>query len=151
MRTGQGILAAVILFLGILAFPLGNDILSPAASLTAAVAALMVTLWVTEAIPLEATALVPLVAFPLLGILTVQQSAAPYADPVDLPVPWFYHSPCDGTMESAPADSPAYYPHCRNLTPPPDPGIYDRNGIYLDVDFQYRDRDDDGSDSNCNR
>jgi len=82
MRTGQGILAAVVLFLGILAFPLGTDILPHQARLTAAVVALMVTLWVTEAIPLEVTALVPLVAFPLLGILTVQQSAAPYADPV---------------------------------------------------------------------
>ena len=82
MRTGYGLLAAGILFIAILALPIQDDILPPAARFTAAVAALMVTLWVTEALPLEATALIPLIFFPLLGILTVQQSAAPYADQV---------------------------------------------------------------------
>ncbi len=80
MRTGSGIVAAGILFIAVLALPIPDNILSQAARFTAAVAVLMVTLWVTEAIPLEATALIPLILFPLLGILTVQQSAAPYAD-----------------------------------------------------------------------
>jgi sodium-dependent dicarboxylate transporter 2/3/5 len=48
----------------------------------AAVTALMVIWWITEAVPLEATALVPVVAFPLLGILSLQEAAAPYADRV---------------------------------------------------------------------
>ena len=82
MRTDSGILAGAVLFIAILTFPLQNDILPPAARFTAAVAVLMVTLWVTEAIPLAATALLPLIAFPLLGVLTVQQSAAPYADQI---------------------------------------------------------------------
>jgi len=43
---------------------------------------LMVVWWVTEAVPLEATALVPIVAFPLLGVLTPSATAAPYADKV---------------------------------------------------------------------
>ena len=49
---------------------------------TAAVAALMAIWWVTEAIPIAATALVPLVLFPLLGIASMNAAAAPYANPV---------------------------------------------------------------------
>ena len=82
MRSDFGILAGAFLFIAILAIPFRNDILPPAARFTAAVAVLMVTLWVTEAIPLAATALLPLILFPLLGVLTVQQSAAPYADQI---------------------------------------------------------------------
>jgi len=40
----------------------------------------MVVWWVTEAIPIYATALVPLVLFPILGILTPIDAAASYAD-----------------------------------------------------------------------
>jgi sodium-dependent dicarboxylate transporter 2/3/5 len=75
-------LAAGILFIATLAIPVQDDVLPPAARFTAAVAVLMVTLWMTEALPLEATALIPLIFFPLLGILTIQQSAAPYADQI---------------------------------------------------------------------
>ena len=48
----------------------------------AAVAALMAAWWVTEAIPIPATALLPLVLFPLLGVLPVDEAAAPFANPV---------------------------------------------------------------------
>jgi solute carrier family 13 (sodium-dependent dicarboxylate transporter), member 2/3/5 len=54
----------------------------PAAQRTAAVAVLMAVWWLTEALPIAATALLPLVAFPLLGILTPAAAAAPYANPV---------------------------------------------------------------------
>lgn len=47
--------------------------------LTAAVAILMGAWWMTEAIPLAATALVPLVLFPVLGADTFKDAAAPYA------------------------------------------------------------------------
>lgn len=47
----------------------GGTLAHPAVA-TAALAALMAVWWMTEAIPLEATALVPLVAIPLLGIYT---------------------------------------------------------------------------------
>jgi solute carrier family 13 (sodium-dependent dicarboxylate transporter), member 2/3/5 len=56
--------------------------LEPLARRTAAVAALMAVWWLTEAVPIAATALVPLVLFPLLGILAPAQAAAPYANPV---------------------------------------------------------------------
>ena len=48
----------------------------------AAVAALMAIWWITEAVPLAATALVPLVLFPILGVLRMADAAAPYANPV---------------------------------------------------------------------
>lgn len=50
--------------------------------LVAAVGVLMATWWMSEAIPLSATALLPIVAFPLLGVLTVGEATAPYADPI---------------------------------------------------------------------
>lgn len=49
---------------------------------TAAVASLMAIWWFTEAIPLSATALLPIVLFPLLGVLDIADAAAPYADKV---------------------------------------------------------------------
>ena len=47
-----------------------------------AVAAWLVVWWMTEAVPLPVTALLPLVLFPLLGIFSVQEAAAPYASPI---------------------------------------------------------------------
>ncbi len=49
---------------------------------TAAVAAFMVAWWVTEAVPLAATALLPIVLLPLLGVLTIDAASAPYASPI---------------------------------------------------------------------
>jgi sodium-dependent dicarboxylate transporter 2/3/5 len=46
------------------------------------VAALMAIWWVTEALPIPVTALVPIVAFPLTGVATINQAAAPYANPL---------------------------------------------------------------------
>ncbi len=42
----------------------------------------MITWWLTEAVPLEATSLIPIAAFPVLGITTIKLAAAPYADEV---------------------------------------------------------------------
>src|SRR3712207_2692555 len=42
----------------------------------------MATWWVTEAVPLAATALLPLALFPLLGIVSIDAAAEPYANPV---------------------------------------------------------------------
>ncbi len=47
---------------------------------TAAAATLIAIWWMTEAIPIPATALLPLVLFPGLGILTAPSAAAPYAN-----------------------------------------------------------------------
>ena len=56
--------------------------LSDAGRVTAAVVILMAVWWITEAIPLEATSLLPIVLFPLLGVSTVKAAAAPYASDV---------------------------------------------------------------------
>jgi sodium-dependent dicarboxylate transporter 2/3/5 len=47
----------------------------------AAVATLMAIWWITEAIPIAATALVPLVMFPLLGIEGIEETASHYGHP----------------------------------------------------------------------
>lgn len=49
---------------------------------TTAIATWMAIWWVTEAVPIAATALLPLVVFPLLGVATMTAAAAPYANPV---------------------------------------------------------------------
>lgn len=56
--------------------------LSPEAWRVAGIALLMASWWITEALPIPATALLPLILFPLLGISSVRDAAAPYADPV---------------------------------------------------------------------
>lgn len=48
----------------------------------AASAVLMAVWWITEAVPIAVTALLPLVLFPLLGLDEMKAVAAPYADPV---------------------------------------------------------------------
>jgi len=47
-----------------------------------AVAVLMITWWIAEALPMPAVALVPLVLFPLMGIAKISDAAAPYANEV---------------------------------------------------------------------
>ncbi len=56
--------------------------LNSASAQVLAVAALMITWWVTEALPMPAVALLPLILFPLLGIARMEEVAAPYANPV---------------------------------------------------------------------
>ncbi len=48
----------------------------------AAVVALMAILWITEAVPLAATSLIPIVAFPTLGILDGSQIAKAYVNSI---------------------------------------------------------------------
>lgn len=58
------------------------DGLSAEAWWVVSLAMLMVVWWVTEAIPIAATALLPLAVLPLLGAASVKDAAAPYADPI---------------------------------------------------------------------
>jgi sodium-dependent dicarboxylate transporter 2/3/5 len=73
-----GLILGPIVFLVIVLLDLepGN----PTVTRMAAVAALMATWWITEAIPLAATALVPIVLFPLLGILEGKDTAPIYVN-----------------------------------------------------------------------
>jgi sodium-dependent dicarboxylate transporter 2/3/5 len=47
---------------------------------TAAIGAWMAVWWMTEAVPLAVTSLLPLILFPLTGVLKLDAAAAPYAD-----------------------------------------------------------------------
>ena len=49
---------------------------------TAGAAVLMAAFWIAESIPIPATALLPLVLFPALGLGDVRDTAAPYANPI---------------------------------------------------------------------
>ncbi|MFG2734815.1 SLC13 family permease [Streptomyces carpaticus] len=59
----------------------GDSSLSTPARTTAAVVVLVAVWWMTEALPLPATSLIPIVAFPLLGILEIGEATAPFAHP----------------------------------------------------------------------
>lgn len=56
--------------------------MSEAAWNVASVAVLMACLWLTEAIPVPATALTPLALFPLLGLGSIKEVATPYSNPL---------------------------------------------------------------------
>lgn len=56
--------------------------LSHQARATAGIAVLMAIWWLTETIPLSATALLPLVLFPITGAVDIKTAAAPYANTV---------------------------------------------------------------------
>ncbi|MEP7380854.1 MAG: DASS family sodium-coupled anion symporter [Gemmatimonadota bacterium] len=76
-----GLILGLVLFFLMLAAPAPDGMTLPAWR-TAAVGALMATWWVTEAIPIPATALLPIALFPILGILNIDQAGAPYANPI---------------------------------------------------------------------
>lgn len=80
-RLRSGFLLAAPLVL-LLAFSPPLFGLSLAGTRVACLALLMGVLWVTEAVPIAATSLLPMVVLPLLGVSTIRQSAAPYADPI---------------------------------------------------------------------
>jgi sodium-dependent dicarboxylate transporter 2/3/5 len=56
--------------------------MSPAAFKTAGLAFWMASWWVSEVVPIPATALLPLVISPLAEISAIKAVAAPYAHPV---------------------------------------------------------------------
>ena len=68
--------AALMLFLGP---PVG---LTEPAWITAACMTLMAIWWMTEAIPVPVTALLPIVLFPLFGIAGIKETTASYAHPI---------------------------------------------------------------------
>ncbi|EHR62155.1 SLC13 family permease [Saccharomonospora cyanea] len=68
--------------LAVAVFLLLPDSLSGPGKTTAAVAVLMAVWWVTEALPLAATALLPMVLFPFFGVSDIGDAAAPYADDI---------------------------------------------------------------------
>ncbi|AUH32697.1 SLC13 family permease [Paracoccus tegillarcae] len=60
----------------------GSEGLTPDARIVAAVGTLMAIWWMTEAIPLAATSLLPIVLIPLLTERTVSEATSPYASSI---------------------------------------------------------------------
>lgn len=76
LRLSSGVLLSLlVVFLN--PFGLGQE-----ANSVLSVATLMVTWWVMEALPMPVVALLPLIFFPLLKIESLDEAAAPYANPV---------------------------------------------------------------------
>jgi len=73
-----GLLAGPVLFAAVLLLPL-PDGMTPAGLHVAAVAVLMAVWWISGAIPIPATALLPIVLFPLLGVMSGGKVTQAYA------------------------------------------------------------------------
>jgi len=76
-----GLLGGILVFVILLFLPVPEG-LSDAAWKTAAVTILMGIWWITEAIPISATALLPIVLFPVLGVFSIGDATGPYANPL---------------------------------------------------------------------
>jgi len=59
-----------------------HGFLNPKSVVVLSLGAWMVTWWITEAMPIPVTALLPMVLFPLLQVSTVREASQPYGDPV---------------------------------------------------------------------
>ena len=77
-RRMIGLVAGPVL--AVLLYVVLPDDLGHPGALTAAIAILMATWWMTEAIPIPATALIPLLAFPVLGDVSVDEVGASYGN-----------------------------------------------------------------------
>ncbi|XPV74781.1 MAG: SLC13 family permease [Desulfovibrio sp.] len=74
-----GFFAGPLLFILILLMPQPEG-MSPEALKVAAVTVLMAVWWITEAIPIPATSLLPIALFPMLGVMKAGHATAPYAN-----------------------------------------------------------------------
>jgi solute carrier family 13 (sodium-dependent dicarboxylate transporter), member 2/3/5 len=79
--TGR-ILGPVLALLVYVLIPSGEGGLGTAGRGTAAVGVLMAVWWISEALPLPATSLLPIALFPLVGVFDVGEATAPYADDI---------------------------------------------------------------------
>ncbi|WP_455218148.1 SLC13 family permease [Kaarinaea lacus] len=78
-RRLVGLILGPLLFILMFIMPTPAE-MSPAALAVCAVAILMATWWITEALPLAATALLPIVLFPLLGVMPTATVTNAYAN-----------------------------------------------------------------------
>lgn len=79
VRSTTGLIAGPLLFAWLLLLPVPDGMESPAMCV-AAVAVLMAVWWITEAIPLSATALLPIFLFPVMGVMDGSAVTQPYAN-----------------------------------------------------------------------
>lgn len=75
-----GLIIGPILFLLIYNFP--STLITPEADKVIAVAMWMIVWWITEAVSISVTALIPLTFYPLVGIMDMKTVAANYGSPI---------------------------------------------------------------------
>jgi len=75
-----GFIAGPLLCILVLILPF--DLINPAIDKVIAVAVWMIVWWITEAVSISVTALIPLALFPLLGIGDIRSVASNYANPI---------------------------------------------------------------------
>src|SRR5699024_789125 len=80
-RKHIGFILGIAAFLVVYFIPAPEG-LSAAAWHTAAVALLMAVWWIGEVLPIAATALLPVILFPVLGIASISEATTPYANPI---------------------------------------------------------------------
>ena len=80
-RKWGGLVGGPVVFVAMLLVP-APESLGAAGWYTAAVGLLMAIWWMTEALPIPVTALLPVALFPLLDIRSVGDTTAPYANPL---------------------------------------------------------------------
>jgi sodium-dependent dicarboxylate transporter 2/3/5 len=73
-------LGPILAVIAYFTLPTGQDALSQGGVATISVGILMAVWWITEALPLPATSLLPIVLFPLLGVFPIEDATAPYAN-----------------------------------------------------------------------
>ena len=81
LRHKIGLLLGPMWLLLVLLLPAPEG-LSDAGWRTAGIALFMATWWISEAAPIPATAMLPLILFPFFGAGAIRESAAPYAHPL---------------------------------------------------------------------
>ena len=75
-----GFIVGPLLCILVLVLPI--DLISPAIDKVLAIAIWMIVWWITEAVSISVTALIPLALFPLLGIGDIKSVASNYANPI---------------------------------------------------------------------
>ena len=78
-RQKTGLWLGPLLFALMLIIPTPAG-MEPTAQKMAAIALLMATWWMCESLPIPATSLLPIVLFPLMGVMSTGNAAAPYAN-----------------------------------------------------------------------
>lgn len=81
-RTTWALRALGVVLAAVVYMAMGAADLSQDGRVVATIATLMAAWWMTEAIPLSATALIPMVALPTFTDLDIDEATAPYADPI---------------------------------------------------------------------
>lgn len=81
MHQRIGLFLGPLLFIIMMALPAPEG-MGAEAKVLAAITLLMATWWISEALPIAATALLPIVLFPLLGVMPLGQTTSAYANPM---------------------------------------------------------------------